>query len=357
MKNFDFPVRPPKVTVPMKKLGEGGFGSVFLINDRIVAKAVLMDKPVDELSFNMENMSWKILSQIPELKDNIPHYMGWSMYKYNDVAPHTREFKDKQAPSAVGVIYQKYIPVKTLADFIQYPSPLIPYRKGRELFDNLIRAFNALHARGFVHRDIKPQNVLIRTGGGPLENEPIIIDVGMLCKTPCKAKGLAGTLPYMPRNFFPAEMREEHLGSTPKFNVAERPVPPIADRLAYFVARRLGRESAHPVKPTRKAVRVVESPTSVLPNYTPASDNYALALTLESLVAYIEITEESIEGIEIMNNIITKMKGEVIAEMAAAIAARRFPRPNFVDPRPGGSKRKSRRSRRRRGTGTRRRKD
>jgi len=340
----------------MTKLGEGGFGSVYLINDRIVAKAVLMDKPSDEINFNKENISWQLLAQMPELKDNIPHYMGWSVYKYNDVAPHVREFKDKKAPSAVGVIFQKYIPVKTLADFIEYPSPLISYRKGRELFDNLIRAFNALHARGFVHRDIKPQNVLIRTGGGPLENEPIIIDVGMLCKTPCRASSLSGTFPFMPRNFFPAKAREEYLGATPRFNVAERPVAPIADRLAYYVARRLGRESAHPVKPTRKVVHVAESPTTVMPNYTPATDNYALALTLEGLVSFIEITEESIEGIGIMTDIITKMKGEVIAEMAAAVAARRFPRGNFVDPRPGGSKRKSRRSRRR-ATGTRRRRN
>jgi len=328
---YGFPSRPSGFTASVKKLGEGGFGSVFLVGGKMVVKCVLMSNAEEEQNFMAEAIAWGKLKSIPELVNNVPYFVGATTYKYGDVAPHTREFRGIAVPSAAGFIVQRYEPVEDLSEYILNLPTFIDFDRGYALFNNIIKAFDILHKKGYVHRDIKPANILIRTTPGPKYNEPIIIDVGMICEMPCTATGVSGTLSFMPRNYFAPGRRNMLLGRTPNLPVSKRPTPPIADRLAYYVARRLGRESAHPIKPTQNAVHVKEFVEKILPRYTAATDNYALALTLEQLVKFTDYTEHpDIE--EQVKGTIEKLKRQVIGELAASVATVRSSGARTTDP-------------------------
>jgi serine/threonine protein kinase len=326
-----FPSRPSGFTASVEKLGEGGFGSVFLVGGKLVVKCVLMSNAEDERDFMAEAIAWGKLKKIPELVNNVPFFMGATTYKYGDVAPHMREFRSLMAPSAAGFIIQRYEPVQELGKHILELPTFVDFDRGNALFNNIIKAFDILHRNGYIHRDIKPANILVRTTPGPLYNEPIIIDVGMICEMPCSATGVGGTFSFMPRNYFAPGRRNIQVGRTPNLPVSKRPTPPLANRLAYFVARKLGRESAHPIKPTHDAVHVKEFAEKILPHYTAATDNYALGLTLEHLVKFTdysghpEIEEQAKVTIE-------RLKRQVIGELAASVATVRSSGARTTDP-------------------------
>ena len=61
-------------------------------------------------------------------------------------------------------IVMQYIDGEDLKSLIQHSAPL-PVRDVRSIIGNVLDGLQAIHAAGIVHRDIKPQNVLIGKDG------------------------------------------------------------------------------------------------------------------------------------------------------------------------------------------------
>lgn len=89
----------------------------------------------------------------------------------------------------------------------------IPETQVRELISTLCRALGAVHGAGFIHRDIKPTNIMMNTAG-----VPVLIDFGAARRLG-RGSGLGSMLsqkyaaieqfPRMPKGFAPhADLRE-----------------------------------------------------------------------------------------------------------------------------------------------------
>lgn len=93
----------------------------------------------------------------------------------------------------------EYVPGRPLDDYLQLnPLPLITLVR---MFIELCNGMQHAHQRGLIHRDLKPQNILVQdTEAGPL---PRIIDFGIALgasadgPTPMQAHLIAGTPAYM----------------------------------------------------------------------------------------------------------------------------------------------------------------
>ena len=78
-------------------------------------------------------------------------------------------------PNVVGVYDQgedhgrvflvmEYVPGRTFREVIEADAPLAP-RTALDLLDPMLQALAVAHEAGFVHRDVKPENVIVRTDG------------------------------------------------------------------------------------------------------------------------------------------------------------------------------------------------
>ncbi len=163
----------------VRPLGRGGMGVVFLAEDtrlsRLVALKVcnvsIADKPTLE-RFRREATSAAALRH-PGL---CPVYE----FDVRDDIPY---------------LAMAYIDGPTLADWMTSRVPLEP-RTAAVLVSKMAAAIQAAHARGVVHRDLKPGNVLLE------KNSPVIVDFGLARQTGgganlTKKGAVVGTPSYM----------------------------------------------------------------------------------------------------------------------------------------------------------------
>jgi len=97
-----------------------------------------------------------------------------------------------------GVYYltMRYLKGKLLSE---YGGTAQPVRKAVEIVTKLAQALSAAHAKGVIHRDLKPNNVMMCAGVGP-----VVMDFGLAKQTGRQARQLTrlgttlGTPSYMP---------------------------------------------------------------------------------------------------------------------------------------------------------------
>jgi serine/threonine-protein kinase len=82
--------------------------------------------------------------------------------------PHVVGVYDQGDDNGTVYLAMEYVPGLTLRDVIRKEAPMAP-EKAIALLDPVLSALGAAHASGLVHRDVKPENVLIATEaeGGP----------------------------------------------------------------------------------------------------------------------------------------------------------------------------------------------
>ncbi|VDO08449.1 unnamed protein product [Rodentolepis nana] len=137
-----------------EQLGKGTFGEVYkarnLHNDRIYALKVMLKKH-RILSFNRETMILEELQGCP----NIIKYIG-----------AIKELPDLGGP----VLVFQYVDPRGYDDFASHASP----DEIRFYMFQLLKAIEACHSKGIMHRDVKPENILIE----PRRRRLYLIDFG-----------------------------------------------------------------------------------------------------------------------------------------------------------------------------------
>lgn len=154
----------------IQTLGSGGFGETFLAEDtQMPSKRRCVIKQLKPINNNPEiyqlvkerfQREAAILEELGDNSNQIPR-----LYAY---------FSE----SGQFYLVQEYIEGQTLSAKVQSQG-VMSENAVRDILISLLPVLDYVHGRGIVHRDIKPDNIIIRR----IDNKPVLIDFGAVKET------------------------------------------------------------------------------------------------------------------------------------------------------------------------------
>jgi serine/threonine protein kinase/tetratricopeptide (TPR) repeat protein len=164
-----------------KQIGAGGMGEVWLATDTLLNRPVavkflqITDKPLYKDLFLSEARTLASLQH-----------------------PNITMIYDAVFEEAENRFYimMEYVEGKSLADLIQESPGPLPLQTILDITIGILRALKYAHSKGIVHRDVKPDNVVIQGGEVKLTDFGLATLVSILAKT--EKQLLIGTPAYMP---------------------------------------------------------------------------------------------------------------------------------------------------------------
>jgi serine/threonine-protein kinase len=151
-------------------LGAGGFGETFLAEDtympsrrRCVIKQL---KPISN-----DPQIYQTIQQRFEREAATLEYLG----EANDQIPKLYAYFSEN-----GLFYlvQEWVHGQTLTNVIQSQGKLRE-NTVRDILLSLLSVLDYVHSKGIIHRDIKPDNIILRE----IDNKPVLIDFGAVKET------------------------------------------------------------------------------------------------------------------------------------------------------------------------------
>ena len=130
-------------------LGSGGMAEVFEGRDRLLARRVAIKVP---------------LSQLAHDPDFAQRFRREAQAAASLSHPGVVAVYDTGSENGTHFIVMEYVDGRTLKDVIQAEAPLHPDRAA-EITAGVCAALGAAHARGLVHRDVKPANIMLMRDG------------------------------------------------------------------------------------------------------------------------------------------------------------------------------------------------
>ncbi len=138
------------------KLGAGGMGSVHRArrDDGSLVALKLIATPLDPAASERFAREARALAEVNH--------------------PGVVRFLDAGESDGISWIATELVPGRSLDELVAAEGPL-PEARLLDVADAVARALGALHARGIVHRDVKPQNIMMRSDGGVT-----LVDLGLV---------------------------------------------------------------------------------------------------------------------------------------------------------------------------------
>jgi serine/threonine-protein kinase len=130
-------------------LGAGGMAEVFEGRDRLLARRVAIKVP---------------LSQHAHDPDFAQRFRREAQAAASLSHPGVVAVYDTGSENGTHFIVMEYVDGRTLKDVIRAEAPLYPDRAA-EITADVCAALGAAHARGLVHRDVKPANIMLMPDG------------------------------------------------------------------------------------------------------------------------------------------------------------------------------------------------
>ncbi|XP_036404305.1 serine/threonine-protein kinase pim-1-like [Megalops cyprinoides] len=174
-----------------KLLGRGGFGSVFAGTRKSdglqVALKYARKLKDDDLQLPGQEAPAPREVALMRAVNEVPNPNVLQMYEWYD------------RPSSYVMVLERPDPCQDLDSYCQDQGGRLREEEARRVVEQLLPALLHCQQRGIVHRDVKPENLLIRTDTQELK----LIDFG--CGDPLKNTpfdSFSGTLPYQPPEWF-----------------------------------------------------------------------------------------------------------------------------------------------------------
>ncbi|KAG9329773.1 hypothetical protein JZ751_029699 [Albula glossodonta] len=174
------------------KLGQGGFGSVY-------AGTRMSDGQSVALKYVCKGVGANI--RLPGLEGPLPKEVGLMM-KVNEPSSHPNilELYDWfERPTSYVMAMERPQPCQDLFDYSAEQGGLLDEDQARNVTKQLLGALQHCHDCGVVHRDVKPENILIQTDTKQIK----LIDFG--CGDPLQDDpytNFSGTDEHMPPEWF-----------------------------------------------------------------------------------------------------------------------------------------------------------
>lgn len=150
----------------VRELGEGGFGAVYLARDTVAGIDVAIKGLPPEVKHNEGELepiraNFALVSRLRHpnivgLRDL--HRAECASYSSKEVEEKLRVFERDT------MVVMDYAPGATLAKWRrQFPDAKVPLDKAIEIARQIASALDAAHAQKVLHRDVKPENVMVET--------------------------------------------------------------------------------------------------------------------------------------------------------------------------------------------------
>ncbi|KAA6386664.1 MAG: hypothetical protein EZS28_017812 [Streblomastix strix] len=171
--------------VPIRPLGFGSFGIVYLVYDLeygiVAAKISFNDKVIQREWDAAVNIQKKIQS-----------------------CPFILKYLKQLESYKCSILLMEYASLKTLDIIVKYPQIPLPISTLRALMKQILEGMKVFHEAGFIHRDIKCDNILLHSPPNTGLVHAKISDLGFAKKEDLlnEQTYLAGTLPYMAIELF-----------------------------------------------------------------------------------------------------------------------------------------------------------
>jgi len=159
------------------RLGRGGMGEVWRAFDLKLRVDVALKALRDELAADQQALE-ALRSEVRLAREVI--------------SPNACRVYDLEELEGQELVSMEYIDGTTLLDVIQNRGPL-DLSEAREIASQFLAGLEAVHEAGLVHRDMKPENVMLTRAG-----RVVVMDFG-IAKSVSEGKGglIAGTPAYM----------------------------------------------------------------------------------------------------------------------------------------------------------------
>ncbi|MEH2248732.1 protein kinase domain-containing protein [Nostoc sp.] len=152
-------------------IGAGGFGETFLAEDvhmpsrrRCVIKQL---KPIT----NNDPQTYQIIQQRFEREATTLEYLGESSYQIPKLYAYFSE-------NGQFYLVQEWIHGQTLRKIVEAKG-FESETAVRQILLSLLSVLDYVHSKGIIHRDIKPDNIILRSADG----KPVLIDFGAVKET------------------------------------------------------------------------------------------------------------------------------------------------------------------------------
>ena len=137
----------------LSHLADGGMATVYLALDQRLDREVAVKVMHDNLARDATFVSRFRREARSAARLSHPHVVA--VYDQGE---------DDSTGSTTMFLAMEYVPGRTLRDVLTAEGPLTP-RAALDLFDPILQAIAAAHDAGLIHRDVKPENVILREDG------------------------------------------------------------------------------------------------------------------------------------------------------------------------------------------------